>query len=189
MSRDRISQIHLATEYTFPGENAVLEHTWREGRRQFRVCFRPSWGMWGRVGRWEPSTQTGVRLQLQTVGCWASAREIRTWKGRPGIKSMPSKRRECAQKISQAIWCFQSDQTSCNTWAALGAQTVKNLLAMQETEETWVWLLGGKEKGMTTPWRREWGPTPVFLPGEVHGLEFWRAAVHGVTKSWTWLSN
>ena len=32
------------------------------------------------------------------------------------------------------------------------------------------------------PWRKEWLPTPVFWPGESHGL------VHGVSKSWTQLS-
>ena len=38
---------------------------------------------------------------------------------------------------------------------------VKNLPAMQETRfHPWV----GK-----IPWRREWQPTPVFLPGEPHG--------------------
>ena len=41
--------------------------------------------------------------------------------------------------------------------ASLEAQLVKNPPAMQET---WV----GK-----VPWRREWQPTPVFLPGEFHG--------------------
>ena len=38
---------------------------------------------------------------------------------------------------------------------------VKNLPAMQETQ---VQFLVGK-----IPWRREWQPTPVFLPGEFHG--------------------
>ena len=46
--------------------------------------------------------------------------------------------------------------------ASLAAQTVKSLSAVQET---WV----GK-----IPWRREWQPTPVFLPGESHG---WRSLV------------
>ena len=41
------------------------------------------------------------------------------------------------------------------------AQTVKNLTAMQETGfDPWV----GK-----FCWRREWLPTPEFLPGEFHG--------------------
>ena len=47
-------------------------------------------------------------------------------------------------------------------WASLIAQLAKNLPAMQETQfNSWV----GK-----IPWRREWLPTPVFWPGEFHGL-------------------
>ena len=38
---------------------------------------------------------------------------------------------------------------------------LKNLPAMQEI---WVQSLGGED-----PWRKEWLPTPVFLPGECHG--------------------
>ena len=46
-------------------------------------------------------------------------------------------------------------------WASLVAHMVKNLLAMQETRfDPWV----GK-----ILWRRDWLPTPVFLPGEFHG--------------------
>ena len=36
-------------------------------------------------------------------------------------------------------------------------------------------------------WRRNWQPTPVFLPGESQGRGAWWAAVCGVTQSWTWL--
>ena len=42
------------------------------------------------------------------------------------------------------------------------AQLVKNLRAMQET---WVLSLSWED-----PWRRERLPTPVFWPGEFHGL-------------------
>ena len=42
------------------------------------------------------------------------------------------------------------------------AQLVKNLPAMQET---WVPSLGWED-----PWRRNKLPTPVFWPGEFHGL-------------------
>ena len=46
-------------------------------------------------------------------------------------------------------------------WASLVAQIVKNLPAMQEIQvHPWV----GK-----IPWRGEWLPTPVFLPGESNG--------------------
>ena len=56
---------------------------------------------------------------------------------------------------------------------SLMAQMVKNLSAVQEPGfDPWV----GK-----IPWRKEWQPTPVFLPGESHG----RATAHGVAKSWT----
>ena len=47
--------------------------------------------------------------------------------------------------------------------ASLVAVTVENLPAMQETQMLFsLWI--GK-----IPWRREWLPTPVFLPGEFHG--------------------
>ena len=51
---------------------------------------------------------------------------------------------------------------SMKLWVSLVAQLVKNPPAMWET---WVWPLGWK-----IPWRRERLPTPVFWPGEVHGL-------------------
>ena len=48
-----------------------------------------------------------------------------------------------------------------NVRASLVAQTVKNLPPMQIPRfDPWVRKI---------PWRREWLPTPVFLPGESHG--------------------
>ena len=41
------------------------------------------------------------------------------------------------------------------------AQTVENLPAMQEI---WVQSLSQED-----PWRKEWQPTPLFLPGKFHG--------------------
>ena len=50
---------------------------------------------------------------------------------------------------------------------------VKDLLAVQETWfDPWVRKI---------PWRREWLPTPVFLPEEKGRA--WQATVHGVAKS------
>ena len=46
-------------------------------------------------------------------------------------------------------------------WGSLVAQSLKNLPAVQMT---WVRSVGQK-----IPWRREWLPTPVFLPREFHG--------------------
>ena len=34
-------------------------------------------------------------------------------------------------------------------------------------------------------WRRNWQPTPVFLPGESQGREAWWAAIYGVAQSRT----
>ena len=67
------------------------------------------------------------------------------------------------------------------TGASLVVQIVKNLSAMQETQ---VRSLGGED-----PWRSEWLPTPVFLPGEFHeqgSLEGYRP---WVAESWTSLSD
>ena len=36
-----------------------------------------------------------------------------------------------------------------------------------------------------TPWRTEWLPTPIFLPGKSHDREAWWATVPGVTKRQT----
>ena len=38
-------------------------------------------------------------------------------------------------------------------------------------------------------WRRQWHPTPVLLPGKSHGRRSLVAAVHGVAKSRTRLSD
>ena len=56
-------------------------------------------------------------------------------------------------------WKYQQPQI----WASLVSQMVKNLPAMQETQ---FWSQCQVEK---IPWRREWQPTPVVLPGEFHG--------------------
>ena len=38
-------------------------------------------------------------------------------------------------------------------------------------------------------WRRQWHPTPVLLPGKSMDRGAWWAAVRGVAKSWTRLSD
>ena len=59
-------------------------------------------------------------------------------------------------------------------WASLVAQLVKNWLQCgRHGFSPWVTKI---------PWRRERLPTPVFWPGEFHGMY-----VHGVTKSLTQL--
>ena len=38
------------------------------------------------------------------------------------------------------------------------------------------------------PWHRKWKPSPIFLPGKLHGHGAWRTIVHGVAKSRTGVS-
>ena len=45
------------------------------------------------------------------------------------------------------------------------------------------WIPGFKLWVRKIPWRRKWKPTPVFLPGKVHGWRAWQTTVHGVTES------
>ena len=39
------------------------------------------------------------------------------------------------------------------------------------------------------PWRREWLPTPVVLPGESMDRGAWQTTVHGVAKNQKQLSD
>ena len=61
------------------------------------------------------------------------------------------------------------------------AQLLKNLPCNTRDERC-------KTRVRKIPWRRRWQPAPVFLPGRSHGQRSRWAVVHGVTKSWTWLS-
>ena len=63
--------------------------------------------------------------------------------------------------------------------ASLVAQIVKNLLQCRRPRfDPCIRKI---------PWRKEWLPTPVFLPGKFHEQRrgSWQARVHGVTKSQT----
>ena len=62
--------------------------------------------------------------------------------------------------MSYGVWCIPTAY-----WASMMAQQVKNPLATQVTQET---------QDRFDPWfgkipRREWQPTPVFLPEKFHG--------------------
>ena len=73
-------------------------------------------------------------------------------------------------------------------WASLMVQMIKNLPAMQETLfDPWFNPWFDPQEVKNIPWRQEWLPTPLFLPGEFHGQR--KLTVHGVAKSQTLLSN
>ena len=55
---------------------------------------------------------------------------------------------------------------TCIYWICLMAQVVRNLPVMQEAQF--------QPLGREDPWRREWQPTPLFLPVKSHG---WKSLV------------
>ena len=69
-------------------------------------------------------------------------------------------------------------------WSFLGFTVVKNLpVNAGDTRDTG--LISGSGR---SPWNRKCQPTPVFLPGEVHGQRSLVGYSPWVTKSWTLLS-
>ena len=74
-------------------------------------------------------------------------------------------------------WSIQIFRMSILGWTSLVTQMVKNMPAMQEIR---VWSLGWEDSP------REWQPTPVFLPGEVHGQRSLQSM--GVEKTQTRLN-
>ena len=65
--------------------------------------------------------------------------------------------------VSQGHW-FQDLTTTGDVRGFPGGsegKKKKNLPAMQVTQV--------RSLGLEIPWRREWQPTPIFLPGEFHG--------------------
>ena len=67
--------------------------------------------------------------------------------------------------------------THTHTGASLVAQMVKNHLQCRRSMFD---PCVGK-----VPWRREWHPTLVFLPGEFHEQRSLAGTVHKVAKNWT----
>ena len=70
------------------------------------------------------------------------------------------RRQGICQKLPLLIEAW-GDSKFLFSGASLVAKVVKNL---PEKQETWVWSLD-----WDYPWRREWRPTPVLLPGESQG--------------------
>ena len=59
-------------------------------------------------------------------------------------------------------WALGGFLSESSSWGLPQRSEGKNLPVMQERPMLDPWV-------RKTPWRREWLPTPVFLPGESHG--------------------
>ena len=85
------------------------------------------------------------------------------------VEEKKNKEKSCIDITKEIIKLIFSAQISLMKrpieclWISLVAQMIKNPPAMQET---WVQSLGGED-----PQRKEWQPTPVFLPGEIPWTE------------------
>ena len=67
------------------------------------------------------------------------------------------------EKKAFHVLCSNQEIGSIHTVSGKVTQMIKKESAtMQETQVL--------SLGMEDPWRREWQPTPVLLPGEFHGL-------------------
>ena len=82
-------------------------------------------------------------------------------------------------------WMFRKLEAGIKSvWAYLVAQMVKNLPAMQETR---VQSLRWEDLQGEDPWRRNWQPTPLLLPGVFHGQKS-LAGYSSWDHNQTWLS-
>ena len=82
-------------------------------------------------------------------------------------------------------WRSPEEEIGCPlqySWTSMVAQMVRiHLHCRRPGFDPWI----GK-----IPWKREWLPTLVFLPGEIHGeRDLVGYTVHGVAHSWRWLSD
>ena len=111
-------------------------------------------GSWGCICQGSPKGEEATVSQFFTKGHPSPLRDI--------LKCQYTKVQFC--------------QVLILNWASLVAQLVKNLPAVRET---WVWSLGWED-----PWRRERLPTPVFWPGEFHGLYSLYHGKTGNTERW-----
>ena len=118
----------------------------------------------GFQSRFSPTSSLGITLELvrnaHFLGLASDLLNQKLWRWGPAICALVSP---------------PGDSTAC---------TVCDLLA---------WSTEAKEYSFKWIWWwfriRQWHPTPVLLPGKSMDRGAWWAAVHGVAKSWTQLSD
>ena len=98
------------------------------------------------------------------------------WTGRPGVLRLMGSQRVRHDWATELNWT--------DIWASSMAQWVKNLPAMQETQETWVWSLGLKD----SPGEEDGNPLQYSCLENPMDRGAWWATVQRGTKSRTRLS-
>ena len=80
-------------------------------------------------------------------------------------------------------------QLQCGSRRTLCLEAEMGLTTPQVGVHPFFRITSAFEVSRVLKWRRQWDPTSVLLPGKSHGQRSLWAAVHGVAKSWTWLSD
>ena len=126
---------------------------------------------WERLGAGGEGDETGwdgwMALPTRWTWVWVNSGSW-WWTGRPGILRFMGSQRVGHDWVTELNWKGFPD-------SSVGKRI--HLQCRRPWFDSWVRQI---------PWRRERLPTPVFWPGEFHGLD---CIVQGVAKSQTWLSD
>ena len=146
----------------------------------------PKWDMWhpevtGMLKGRNPSCQLRG-LRRNPILFYVSVASFKP------LKCKPPQTQISRRVVSQSILLSREREITQNFMhfgASSMPQCIKNLPAMQETQDMWVWSLDQEdplEKGMASSLQYSWLENSM-------DRGTWQATVHWVTKSQTWLSN
>ena len=96
-------------------------------------------------------------------------------------------------KVALQLWGWYDTVRQGKTWVDTEYEHVESEPTAGDTQKTTSSftkeMMVKRGEFSRRLWRRQWHPTPVLLPGESQGGGAWEAAVHGVARSQTWLSD
>ena len=152
-------------------------------RRHKRCGFDPWVGntLWRRA--WQP-TLAFLPGEFHGWGAWwaivTRVTKNRTWPKQLSTTYLSSL--ICEMGLWYLIlWNCSEDQKKLHIWEQCCNRNVEHYFNSNSMQQHLCLFYPWIKK---IPWRREWQPTPVFLPGEFHR----QRSLTGVAKSWTWLS-
>ena len=163
---------------------------------ELTVCvYRKSDLLWGvgscDCGGWKVPKFVGWEGKLETQQRWwcSSKSELEGLRTRrvDGVSSSPKAHRLYTEKESMFQFKCEGRENPTSQLKDHQAGGIPSYLVECQpfcSIQAFNWL--GKTH---THWRRNWHPTPVLLPGRSHGQRRLVGYVHGVAKSWTWLSD